>query len=197
MQCRATASRSPVGPALRDVSLHRRGRRLPLTSTAREESRIRPSGGRHPRPARHGPPGRSCRSRSRPSSVFVSMNDICSPAMSATPSEPSVLYHYTDAFGLVGIVSPSPSSWPVPGDNPEKHYKRAVKLLASDVRFMNDTQELKFGARLLRARLLASAVNPATPPEFQVAFGEDPADLQRAGPCVGAEVLCKLLLRRR
>jgi hypothetical protein len=76
--------------------------------------------------------------------------------MSAADSEPSVLYHYTDSFGLVGIVKPS---WPSPFLKPEREigYHRVLRLLLSDVRFMNDTEELKFGARLLRERLRVAA----------------------------------------
>ncbi|ART69699.1 hypothetical protein BTO20_14860 [Mycobacterium dioxanotrophicus] len=83
---------------------------------------------------------------------------------------PSTLYHYTDAYGLLGIVQPSPGSWFIKVERPDLYYQRTVQLLASDVRFMNDTEELKFGARLLRERLIAAAADVATPPEFQRVF---------------------------
>ena len=79
------------------------------------------------------------------------------------------LYHYTDAYGLLGIVKPS---WPSDFTKRENEvgYHRVVKLLLSDVRFMNDTEELKFGARLLRERLRIAADSGSTPQEFQAAF---------------------------
>jgi hypothetical protein len=84
----------------------------------------------------------------------------------------AVLYHYTDAHGLVGIVD---SPWrPYAILKPENeigHYRMA-KLLASDVRFMNDTEELKFGTRLLRDRLEDAAVDPSISPEFRTAFAD-------------------------
>ena len=62
---------------------------------------------------------------------------------------PPVLYHYTDAAGLVGILKPSWS-----GDV-EKPAGGAAQLRASDVRFMNDSRELGHGLDLLRGRLRA------------------------------------------
>ena len=82
---------------------------------------------------------------------------------------PTKLYHYTDANGLLGIVKPS---WPYTYLKPEREigYHRVLRLLMSDVRFMNDTEELKFGARLLRERLRVAARSDSIPQEFRTAF---------------------------
>jgi hypothetical protein len=92
--------------------------------------------------------------------------------MSDAHDEPSKLYHYTDAHGLIGIVQPS---WPHTSYmKPEREigHHRMVKLLTSDVRFMNDTEELKFGTRLLRDRLEAASVDMSISEEFRTAFKE-------------------------
>ncbi|WP_100495295.1 DUF2971 domain-containing protein [Mycobacteroides abscessus] len=80
------------------------------------------------------------------------------------------LYHYTDANGLLGIVNPS--YWHLPPIKQNDDHHRAVKLLASDVRFMNDTEELSFGAQLLRQYLHAAVVNPSTPEDLRAAFAD-------------------------
>jgi hypothetical protein len=74
--------------------------------------------------------------------------------MSDSETDPSTLYHYTDAAGLYGIVKPSFSSWEV--DNPalEESLTKAAQLRASDVRYMNDSQELKFGGKFFVTRLV-------------------------------------------
>lgn len=69
--------------------------------------------------------------------------------------EPDVLYHYTDAGGLVGILSPS--SWPVSSENEKDVYRSAAKMWASDVRYMNDQHELRFGAQRFCEVLRATA----------------------------------------
>lgn len=81
----------------------------------------------------------------------------------------SVLYHYTDSIGLAGIVRPS---WPFPFLKPENEigYHRVLRLLLSDARFMNDTEELKFGVRILRDRLRVAAGDHSIRPEFRAAF---------------------------
>lgn len=70
--------------------------------------------------------------------------------------DPETLYHYTDAAGLIGIVKPS--SWDI-GDWPEleQQLDKAAQLRASDVRYMNDSQELKFGAMHFVTRLRDAA----------------------------------------
>lgn len=79
-------------------------------------------------------------------------------------TNPPILYHYTDETGLRGIVSPS--SW----DFATPALDRAAQLWASDVRYMNDSQELLFGAATLVQRLRAVAAAAAAEPAL-------PADL--------------------
>lgn len=66
---------------------------------------------------------------------------------------PSVLYHYTGAAGLQGILDPS---WPSKLIVPPTDGGSAL-LHASDVRYMNDSGELRFGANLMIKRLRADA----------------------------------------
>lgn len=89
--------------------------------------------------------------------------------MTTANRQPAKLFHYTDAYGLKGIIEPS---WSHSLMHPESviGHHRAIRLLASDVRFMNDTEELKFGTRLLLERLRVFASDPATPEEFRIAF---------------------------
>lgn len=75
--------------------------------------------------------------------------------VSARGENPPILYHYTDETGLRGILSPS--SW----DYDHPALDRAAQLWASDVRYMNDAQELLFGAATLVQRLRAAAVTVA------------------------------------
>jgi hypothetical protein len=74
-------------------------------------------------------------------------------------TDSKTLYHYTDAAGLIGILKPS--SWDI-GDWPEfeKQLAGAAQFHASDVRYMNDSQELKFGARFFVTRLVEAATDP-------------------------------------
>ena len=62
------------------------------------------------------------------------------------------LYHYTDAAGLMGILDPS---WPAELIPPEGG--GSAMLRASDVRYMNDSGELRFGADLLADALRGDA----------------------------------------
>jgi hypothetical protein len=71
-------------------------------------------------------------------------------AMQDDPGWPPILYHYTDAAGLVGILNPS--TWP---DDIERPAGGAAQLRASDVRYMNDSRELRHGVALLKDRLRA------------------------------------------
>jgi hypothetical protein len=79
-----------------------------------------------------------------------------SATLSESEGPPSTLYHYTDAAGLLGIVKGS--SWDI-GDWPEMKAMlgQAGHLLASDVRYMNDSQELKYGARFFVTALQNAA----------------------------------------
>jgi hypothetical protein len=76
---------------------------------------------------------------------------------------PPILYHYTDAAGLIGILNPS---WPSEMTHPEPG---SALLRASDVRYMNDNRELRFGADLLAQRLREDA--QANPDEMGDVFG--------------------------
>lgn len=97
---------------------------------------------------------------------------------------PESLYFYTDAFGLQGILSPAswPIRWQVPADqatryrNPDDyHFGRAALLMSSDVRYMNDTSELRFGAEIVRDRLEAACTNTALDSDLRSAFGQSAA----------------------
>lgn len=90
------------------------------------------------------------------------MTSVAVTAHEVSDSEtrrPSTLYHYTDAAGLIGILKPS--SWDI-GVWPEleKQLAGAAQLRASDVRYMNDSEELKFGARYFVDRLRQAAIDP-------------------------------------
>lgn len=78
-------------------------------------------------------------------------------SVSARGTNPPILYHCTDETGLKGIISPS--SWDV--DHPA--LDRAGQLWASDVWYMNDSQELLFGAAPLVQRLRAAAADSSLP----------------------------------
>ena len=78
---------------------------------------------------------------------------------------PGVLYHYTDAAGLKGILHPS---WPTTIVPPESG--GSALLHASDVRYMNDSAELRFGADLMIGSLRADARTHND--DFAEVFGE-------------------------
>lgn len=92
--------------------------------------------------------------------------------------EPDVLYHYTDAGGLLGILSAS--SWPVSYQNDADVYGSAAKMWASDARYMNDQHELRFGAqRFCHALRAAASDGDALGQAFQQlveAFEGNPVD---------------------
>lgn len=67
-------------------------------------------------------------------------------------SGPAILYYYTDAAGLTGILNPS--RWP---DDVESPSGGAALLWATDIRYMNDSREMRHGAELLSDRLRAEA----------------------------------------
>ncbi|SON61355.1 hypothetical protein MSIMFI_02860 [Mycobacterium simulans] len=66
--------------------------------------------------------------------------------------EPDVLFHYTDAAGLIGIIGRSdpPDPW-----TKELSFEGALTLRASDVLYLNDKAELRFGAEVMTAELEA------------------------------------------
>lgn len=68
----------------------------------------------------------------------------------------TLLYHYTDANGLLGIINePSfPKGWRVP----RFELERTLRLWATDVRFLNDTQELRYAGEIF-ARRFSRAVD--------------------------------------
>ncbi|WP_319617733.1 DUF2971 domain-containing protein [Rhodococcus opacus] len=106
----------------------------------------------------------------------------------------SILYHYTDAVGLAGIVNPS--SWPVKYESNELAYGTAAKLWASDVRYMNDSSELKFGAEVFREQFRSASADPAVNTELREVFGKlaswfDPDRLFEWGLRCFATCLCE------
>jgi hypothetical protein len=64
-------------------------------------------------------------------------------------AQPSVLYHYTQAPGLLGVCS-----------------SRSLRL--TDIRFLNDIAELRYSVELARAHLDHLAANTKTDPERQL-----------------------------
>src|SRR5271166_470667 len=74
---------------------------------------------------------------------------------------PPVLYHYTSAQGLAGIIPPT--SWNIGHPDVDTKLEGAAQLQASDVRFMNDSQELQFGASIFERRFRAAATDQAIP----------------------------------
>lgn len=88
---------------------------------------------------------------------------------SETPNGiPETLYHYTDGFGLQGILGPGsgPHQVAIP-DNEQGNYVapddytngKAARFWATDVRYMNDTLELRFGLDIVSERLLEASRN--------------------------------------
>ncbi|WP_196773074.1 DUF2971 domain-containing protein [Mycobacterium asiaticum] len=78
---------------------------------------------------------------------------------------PPILYHYTNAQGLVGILPPN--SWNVGHPYVDAKLEGAAQLQASDVRFMNDSEELRFGASVFERRFRAGATNKSIPRDVQ------------------------------
>lgn len=75
-----------------------------------------------------------------------------------------VLYHYTDAAGLKGIVDGvGRSTFPkvYQSDTHEFYskygYERTLRLMATDVRYMNDTAELRHAGKVYADRMKAAA----------------------------------------
>lgn len=67
---------------------------------------------------------------------------------------PPTLYHYTDTAGLLGILG-SPVAFPGTDEGTFATEKGATfgTLWATDARYLNDAQELTFGAEMLAAKL--------------------------------------------
>jgi len=74
---------------------------------------------------------------------------------------PPILYHYTDADGLMGIAA-SPN-FPKVYVDAGVDFTGAIKFLASDVRFMNDRAELRHAGEIFARRFREVAKNPSTP----------------------------------
>lgn len=77
---------------------------------------------------------------------------------------PDVLYHYTDTAGLLGILS-NPVSFPGTDKGVFATETGATfgTLWATDARYLNDAQELTYGAEILAVRLEAAARASTTP----------------------------------
>ncbi|MEY1677773.1 DUF2971 domain-containing protein (plasmid) [Gordonia hongkongensis] len=87
---------------------------------------------------------------------------------------PPVLYHYTDAAGLHGILGPGKGPFQVAfpdddskfrhqGDNNIYTNGKAALFRATDIRYMNDSLELVFGARIVSERMKQAAEEHAHP----------------------------------
>ncbi|NED67185.1 DUF2971 domain-containing protein, partial [Streptomyces sp. SID10244] len=87
---------------------------------------------------------------------------------------PPVLYHYTDAAGLHGILGPGKGPFEVAfpdndsefrhqGDNNIYTNGKAALFRATDIRYMNDSLELVFGARIVSERMKRAAEEHARP----------------------------------
>ncbi len=82
---------------------------------------------------------------------------------------PQVLYHYTNADGLIGILRPS--SWGAVHPALEKMFAPPVaQLKASHVRYMNDTEELLYGVKVFAERFRTAAEDASTPETWVAAF---------------------------
>ncbi|MGF0327961.1 DUF2971 domain-containing protein (plasmid) [Gordonia rubripertincta] len=99
----------------------------------------------------------------------------------AAPDLPPVLYHYTDAAGLQGILGPGrgPGSTVFPDEETRYVYRddlnlythgKAALFRATDLRYMNDSLELSFGARIVRDRLREAAGEEGIEPLLASAF---------------------------
>lgn len=82
--------------------------------------------------------------------------------MPLSEDPPPTLYHYTDTAGLLGILG-DPVSFPGTDEGTFATEKGATfgTLWATDARYLNDSQELTFGAEIL-AQKLATEADSAT-----------------------------------
>lgn len=83
---------------------------------------------------------------------------------------PPILYHYTDAAGLKGIVDDvGRSSFPGIYQAPQYSqydFAKVIRFQASDVRFMNDRDELRAAGRVF-AELIDQSVDPGAAHEHR------------------------------
>ena len=84
--------------------------------------------------------------------------------MPSMPDVPDVLYHYTNTGGLLGILA-DPVSFPGTDEGTFATEKGATfgTLWATDARYLNDAQELTFGAAVLTEKLKDAAQSAAIP----------------------------------
>lgn len=98
-----------------------------------------------------------------------------------TASSPPILYHYTDAGGLQGILGPGQGPYIVefPDEDMRMRHRndhnlytngKAALFRATDIRFMNDSTELVFGARVVNDRLTKASADLTLDPALRSAF---------------------------
>lgn len=98
-----------------------------------------------------------------------------------TKGLPPVLYHYTDSGGLQGVVGPGKGPYVVEFHDKDSKFRyqgdhdlytngKAALFRATDVRYMNDSQELVFGARIVNDRLTKAAEDTSLGVALQSAF---------------------------
>lgn len=100
--------------------------------------------------------------------------------MSANAGPSDTLYHYTTADGLLGIIDKPKFDTTLTAD-PSKAFTRALSLRASDVRYLNDSAELRYGANIV-ARHIDDAMPSITNPRFAALLTGLAANLRTANP---------------
>ena len=75
-------------------------------------------------------------------------------------------------------------------------FSRAAKLFATDVRYMNDRQELRFGAEMMRDRLMNAAEDENVAQQMRKAFRDlapyfEPGEITRGGIRCFASCFCQ------
>lgn len=92
---------------------------------------------------------------------------------------PKTLYHYTDGFGLQGILGPGsgPLQVVIPDNERSKYVDpddytngKAARFWATDVRYMNDTLELRFGLDIVIECLLEASRDESFASALRKAF---------------------------
>jgi hypothetical protein len=61
-----------------------------------------------------------------------------------------LLYHYTSAGGLIGIVNKP--AFPEQYKAPRFNFERALRVFGTDVRYLNDEQELAYAGKIFGKR---------------------------------------------